>query len=204
MNLQELRTDCAYKQKKGLHFILASVVIWCAVLAVHLTSLPIETKNFLTFCFTAPLVPLAYLISKFIKVDFQNKSNPLNNLGVLFSLNQILYLLIAMWVYPTVPEKMLMVIAMIFGAHLMPYSWLYLSKSYFVLSIVIPVMALAVGCTNPPYVLAIIMVIIEILFSIVLIFENRKIKETGHAPDNSFVCRKHHLTGSCKTDIDKP
>ena len=185
MNLQELRTDCAYKQKKGLHFILASVVIWCAVLAVHLTSLPIETKNFLTFCFTAPLVPLAYLISRFIKVDFQNKSNPLNNLGVLFSVNQILYLLIAMWVYPTVPEKMLMVIAMIFGAHLMPYSWLYLSKSYFVLSIVIPVIALAVGCNYPPYVLVLIMVIVEILFSIVLIFENRKIKKTGQAPDNA-------------------
>jgi len=185
MNLQELRTDCANKQKKGLHFILASVVIWCAVLAVHLTSLPIETKNFLTFCFTAPLVPLAYLISRFIKVDFQNKSNPLNNLGVLFSVNQILYLLIAMWVYPTVPEKMLMVIAMIFGAHLMPYSWLYLSKSYFVLSIVIPVMALAVGCNYPPHVLALIMVIVEILFSIVLIFENRKIKKTGQAPDNA-------------------
>ena len=41
MNLEELRFDCAMKQKKGLHFILASVVIWCAILITHLTSLPI-------------------------------------------------------------------------------------------------------------------------------------------------------------------
>ena len=75
-------------------------------------------------------MPLAYFVSKLIKVDFQNKGNPLTNLGILFSVNQILYLLIAMWVYGTVPEKMLIVIAMIFGAHLLPYGWLYKSKVY--------------------------------------------------------------------------
>ena len=41
MNLDELRLDCAVKQKKGLHFILASIIIWFAVLIIHLTSLPI-------------------------------------------------------------------------------------------------------------------------------------------------------------------
>jgi hypothetical protein len=125
MFLEELRNDCAVKQKKGLHFILASVVIWLLVLMIHSTSLPILTKNLFTFCATAPLMPLAFLISKLIKVDFQNKDNPLTNLGVLLSAGQILYLLIAMWIYPTVPEKMLMVIAIIFGAHLLPFSWLY-------------------------------------------------------------------------------
>lgn len=65
-----------------------------------------------------------------IKVDFQDKDNPLTNLGILFSVNQMLYLLIALWIYPTIPEKMLMVIAIIFRAHLMPYSWLYSSKIY--------------------------------------------------------------------------
>ncbi len=123
MNLEELRLDCSIKQKKGLHFILASIIIWCAVWIIHLTSLPILTKNLFTFCCTAPLIPLAYMISKAIKVDFTNKENPLTNLGVLFSLNQMLYLLIAMWIYQEVPEKMLMVLAMIFGAHLMPYGW---------------------------------------------------------------------------------
>lgn len=44
---------------------------------------------------TALLVPLAYLISKLIGVDFQNKDNPLSNLGLLFTINQILYILIS-------------------------------------------------------------------------------------------------------------
>lgn len=180
MSLSELRLDCAIKQKKGLHFILASVVIWLAVFAVHMTSLPILTRNLLTFCATAPLVPLAYLISKTIKVDFTHKGNPLTELGLLFSLNQMIYLLIAMWVYPTVPEKMVMVLAMIFGAHLLPYSWLYSSRSYLALSVIIPIVALIAGVNFPPAYVAALMVLVEIAFSLLLAWEVRKLPGGGN------------------------
>jgi hypothetical protein len=173
MNILEFRLSCARKQKRGLHFILASVFIWCVVLGIQITDLPILTKNLFTFCSTAPLVPLAFLLSKVLNIDFQNRENPLTNLGILFSVNQMLYLLIAMWVYPTVPEKMLMVIAMIFGAHLMPYSWLYKSTSYMIFSIAIPIAALVVGLNFEPYVLAAMMIVIEIVFCICLVAENR-------------------------------
>lgn len=175
MNLAELRSDCAIKQKMGLHFILASIIIWTAVTVIHLTDLPILTKNLLTFCATGPLVPLAFMISKVIKVKFSDKSNPLNELGLLFSVNQMLYLLIAMWVYPTVPEKMIMVIAMIFGAHLLPYAWLYSSKIYGILSVVIPIVALIVGLNFEPFVLGGVMIITEVIFSLILSFEVRKL-----------------------------
>ena len=82
-----------------------------------------------------------------------------------------------MWIYPTIPDKMLMVIAMIFGAHLMPYSWLYKSKSYFVLSIIIPIVALVIGLNFEPYILAIVMICFEILFSVLLLFEIKKIEK---------------------------
>lgn len=176
MVLDELRLDCAVKQKKGLHIILASVIIWCAVLVVHQSDLPIMTKNLITFCCTAPLLPLSFLISKILKIDFQNKGNPLTNLGIIFSVNQILYLLIAMWIYPVIPEKMLMVIVIIFGAHLMPYSWLYSSKTYMIMSILIPILALVVGLSYAPHVLALTMVFLEICFAICLILENRKLQ----------------------------
>jgi len=175
MNLKEMLLNCATKQKKGLHFILASIIIWTAVTLMHLSSLPILTKNLLTFCFTAPLMPIAYMISKLINVDFTNKENPLTNLGVLFSLNQMLYLLIAMWVYPTVPEKMVMVLAMIFGAHLLPYSWLYQSNSYRILSVVIPISTLIIGINFPAYVVGAVMIAFEIVFSLLLFAEVKQL-----------------------------
>ena len=175
-SLEELKKDCSKKQKKGIHFIIASIIIWSMVLIVQITNLPILTKNLLTFCCTAPLLPISFLISKILKIQFQDKSNPLNKLGILFSVNQMIYLLIAMWIYPTMPDKMLMVIAMIFGAHLLPYSWLYNSKTYMVLSIIIPILSLIVGLNFANYILATMMIVIEIIFSILLAFENKKIK----------------------------
>ena len=171
MELNELRKDCAKRQKKGLHFILASVVIWALILVTHLTGLNIETKNLITFCCSAVLFPLAWGISKVLKIDFEGKGNPLTKLGILFSLNQLLYILIVMWVFAAVPDKMLMVYAMVFGAHLMPFSWLYDSKSYLVLSIVIPILSLILGLYFPPYVLAAVMVGVEAVFSFLLFRE---------------------------------
>ncbi len=178
MSIDALRHDCAVKQKKGLHFIMASVVIWAAVLAVHLTGLPMDTKNLLTFCCACPLVPLAFLISKWIHVDFQGKDNPLTKAGLLFSINQILYILIAMWVMNAVPAKMLMVYTMIFGAHLMPYSWLYNSRSYMVLSVAIPIAALIIGLIAEPWILALMMFCVEIAFSFCLVMEVKKLSNS--------------------------
>lgn len=176
MNLDELRIDIAKKGKKGIHFIIASVIIWCAILVISL--LPIEdilTKNLLTFCFTAPLPPIAYMISKIIKAEFSTNDNPLNKLGILFSYNQFLYLLIAMWIYPTVPDKMVMVLAIIFGAHLLPFGWLYKSKAYSVMSILISFTAITIGIIFNAVVVSIVMVVLEIIFCIWLMLENKSL-----------------------------
>ena len=173
MELNELIKDCAQRQKRGLHFIMASVVIWGLILAIQLTDLTMEQKNLFTFCCSAVLFPLAWGLSKVLKIDFEGKGNPLTKAGILFSINQMLYILIAMWVFAAVPEKMLMVYAMIFGAHLMPFSWLYQSKGYLVFSIAIPILALIVGLMYAPFVLAIMMLVIEAVFSVWLYLESK-------------------------------
>ena len=78
--------------------------------------------------------------------------------------------------YPTVPDKMLMVIAMIFGDCLLPFGWLYNSKSYMGLSVIISILALIVGLNFDNYILALMMIGIEVIFSILLSFENKKLK----------------------------
>lgn len=176
MELNELIKDCARRQKKGLHFILTSILIWAMICAVHLTDMPIDTKNLITFCCSAVLFPLAWMLSKVLKIDFEGKGNPLMKAGILFSINQMLYILIVMWVYAAVPEKMVMVYAMVFGAHLMPFSWLYDSRSYMVFSIVVPILSLIVGLIYPPTVLAALMIVIEAVFSACLFQECKKLR----------------------------
>lgn len=176
MNLEELRNDITLKQKKGLPFICASVVIWFLIMIVVVLDLPQQQENVLVFCCSCPLMPIAWLIGKLLKVDIFEKSNPLGNVGFLFTCNQFLYLLIVMWIFSAVPEKMVMVYAMVFGAHLLPYSWLYQSISYRVFSIVIPVVSLVLGCMFSALIVAATLLITEIIFVILLFAELHKIR----------------------------
>ena len=174
--LQQTKQACARGQKRGLHFILASVLIWAMVAAVHFTKLPIETKNLLTFCCTGPLIPLAWLLSKPLGIIFSDKQNPLSSLGIVLSVAQIPYLLIVMWVYAAMPDKMVMTLAMVFGAHLLPFGWLYDSKVYYAMTGFITIGALIVGLMLPPQVLALCMIAVETIFCLLLHFENKNLK----------------------------
>lgn len=173
MELDKLMHHCAVQQKKGLHFIVASVVVWGMILVVHLLDVNIMHKNLFTFCCSAVLFPIAWLVSRWLKIDFKGESNPLTKAGIVFSINQMLYILIVMWVFAAVPEKMLMVYAMVFGAHLMPFAWLYKSRCYWVSSIAVPIGSLIIGLMASLAVLAATMVVYEALFAIALTMEVR-------------------------------
>ena len=71
-----------HQAKKGIHFIIASVVIWLAVMAVHLMDMPILTKNLIAFCCPAPLLPLAYMVPRVHAIHFEGKGQPLTTLGL--------------------------------------------------------------------------------------------------------------------------
>ena len=168
MSLDELRNDIIIKQKKGLPFILTSVVIWLLITVVAALDINIAMKNILVFCCSMPMLPLSWLIGKKIGVDIFSKDNELGNLGFLFTMNQILYLLIVIWVFNSVPDKMIMVYAMVFGAHLLPYSWLYKSKAYRVFAIIIPVLSLVLGNLFGGFVVAGTAAAVEIAFVFIL------------------------------------
>ena len=166
--LDELREDNAKKQKSGLPFIIASIFIWSGIIVVCCMDLEPVMRNFLVFCMSTPLMPISYLAGRILKVDIFDKSNPIGNLGFIFTLNQMLYLLIVMWAFRAVPDKMVMIYAMVFGAHLFPYFWLYKNKYYLVSAIFIPVISLVLGCLFSATVVAGVLAFYELVFAICL------------------------------------
>lgn len=130
-NLNVLKRDAQDMQKKGLPFMMASVVIWSLIGAMQFIKRDISVINMYTFSCSCFLMPLAFIFSKMIKADiFKKTDNPINKLGLLCTMNQMLYLVIVMWAFNKSPENMLMLYAMVFGAHLLPFGWVYDSKAY--------------------------------------------------------------------------
>ncbi len=176
-NLDELRIDCARGQKKGLHFIAASVVVWMAVFFVHASNMPMLDKNIYTFWCTGITFPLALLFSKMFHIDFAGKDNPLNKVGMIFTCNQLIYLIIPLLLCNVLGEHMLMVFTIIFGAHLLPYSWLYKSRTYLIMAIIIPVAAVIIHIFCYNWVLAAVMIGIQAVSVAGLAIENIVLKK---------------------------
>lgn len=141
--MAELKKEYARGQKCGAHFISASLLIWIFIAAVGFTHFSQYYKNVLSLYSSALLVPLALLFSKIYKIKFSDKENPLNSAGLIFALNQMLYLLLVILVWMIKPEQMLTAYAIVVGAHFFPYSWLYDSMTYRIVAILIPVLTFA-------------------------------------------------------------
>ena len=174
--LNTLKKDVQRSQKKGLPFIMASVVIWGLIFIARLISKDLRTANLATFICCCLLIPMAFLFSKSLKAEiFRKTGNPINGLIILSTLNQLLYLLIAMWAFDRKPDAMLMIYAMIFGAHLLPYGWAYDSKAYIALSIVETVGALVITHLCGSLATAAFILCGEILLSVLLHRECKKL-----------------------------
>lgn len=173
--IDQLKKENIESQKKGLPFIMASVVIWMIIFFLQLGNRAIYTTNLYTFISSCLLMPLAYLFSKIVKADiFEKTENPISKLGFLCTLNQMLYILIVMWAYNQKPEAMTMLYAMVFGAHLLPFGWVYNSRAYIVVSIAETVGALILGVCFGNGVTAVFIALMEVALVVFLFLEIRK------------------------------
>ena len=175
-NLNELRREAEITQMKGAPFMMASVILWTMITIIRILPLTLYMMNLLTFCCPVFLVPLTLLFSKIIGADsFKKSDNPVNKLGILCTCNQVLYLLIVMWAFSKNPEVMMMLYGMIFGAHLMPFAWVYESKTYLVMSIIVTLGSLLTACVFGNIVMGVFLVICQIITSVSLLAECRKL-----------------------------
>ena len=170
--LNLLKKDAQAFMKKGLPFILASVVIWGLILVSHILVKDQWTANLAAFVCCCLLMPLAIIFAKAVNADiFRKTKNPFKTLCLVCTFNQFLYILIAMWAFNRSPHAMLMIYAMIFGAHLLPFGWIYDSKVYTVLSIVETVGALVIGSLCGSGWIAAFILCCEIVLSVCLFRE---------------------------------
>lgn len=171
--LSLLKKEYAKSQKCGVHFITASLVIWMFILIVNNIDLSQYYKNALSLYSSALLVPLALLFSKIYKIQFSEKENPLNTAGIVFALNQMIYLLIVILVWMIRPELMVTVYAMIVGAHFLPYSWLYDSLTYRIVSIVIPILSIIFALMKWTAFTPLIVIVFDIIMITIFINKNK-------------------------------
>ena len=162
--------------------MMASIIVWGAILAVQYLVPGLTEKNFSTFCCSCLLMPLAIMFSRMLGTKIRDKSgNPLSNLGFKLTLTQMIYILIVMWAYAEAPEKMVMIYAIVFAAHLFPFAWLYDSRTYFTFSLVEAGAALVIGVKLGSIYVAGFMMIAQAIMAGLLYLEVKNCAGNGYS-----------------------
>ena len=94
-------------------------------------------------------------------------------------MNQVLYLLIVMWAFSQKPDAMFMLFAMVFGAHLLPFSWVYDSKVYMIISLVTTFGSMIISIFTNDICVGIFMIVCQIVMSVLLLAECRKLNDSS-------------------------
>ena len=176
--INELRTDLAQRTKRGLPFVIASLILWILVFLVW--CLPLSStpwRNLLSlFCALSPMLSV-FLVAKVMRVEFWPKKNPLRGLVILLTLNPILDLPLVLGAWSAPPGTIVRILAVLCGARLLPFYWLYHSRSYLIMSILIPLTVLGISWNLPErkvFLLAATMIVLKAVLLTWLSMENRR------------------------------
>ncbi|GAA4114012.1 hypothetical protein FB556_0788 [Enteractinococcus coprophilus] len=176
-DLTHLRQDLSHRTGRGLNAIVAGIVLWSTftVLGVVLSDSFVLA---LAYVFGAgALFPLSLLVAKFLKLDPFASGNPLGTLAGLLGAVQVLFIPLMIGAVLAVPTMVPWFLAVLVGAHFLPFSWVYSSRAYLIAAISMPVAAGSYAWLLPasvPIVVPAAVTAILILVAVLLSRENAK------------------------------
>jgi len=147
--LAELRADVSARTGRGINAIVAGIGLWTvfAILGVL-----VHSEFVLALCYvfgSGLLFPLSLVVAKLMHLDTYAKGNPLGTLAGLTGAVQILFIPLMLGAVFLVPTAVPWFLAVLVGAHFLPFAWLFASRAYVVAAIAIPVAAGLIGLLGP-------------------------------------------------------
>jgi len=148
-SLNKLRDELSLKARNGIDFTLSATLIWLLVAVIWSLSIESYYKSVLVFMVSSLLLPTALGLSKILKTQWKIEENPLQPLGLWLNCAQLFYFPFLIFTLIKMPDYFIMTYAIITGAHLFPYAWLYKTKWYAIFAGVIAVGALILALILP-------------------------------------------------------
>ncbi len=146
-DLQTLREDLAARSGRGVPTIAAGAGLWTTF---GVTGLVLSDVGVLAvFCLAGAglLWPFSLLIARAQRLDPFARGNPLGQLAGLLGAVQILFIPVMIGVYRLDPGSVPWTLAVLVGAHLLPFAWVYSSRAYLCCSLAVVASGAGAGVT---------------------------------------------------------
>jgi|GEM_PF-251898 len=163
MTLKELKADLIMDAKKGYPFFLAGTLYW---LAVGLLGFFFEGRllSLMYVLGCGSIFPMAIAIGKLLRVNLLTK-NPLGVLGGIIGGIQAFFLPVWIVIYMEQYELIPMAIGILGASHFLPYLWIYQSKTYGVLTVLMAVISLVFGYVLSDYAFSLLPFLLAVLYT---------------------------------------
>jgi hypothetical protein len=129
MSLKELKQDLSISAQKGSPMFIAGILFWLTA-GLSGTFLSKSITVWIYIFGIGIIFPLGILISKLMKVNFLATHNPLSTIAGLVGGIQIFFAPLVLMVYFNQPDWLPFTVAVLTGAHFLPFVAIYDSKTY--------------------------------------------------------------------------
>jgi len=144
-DFRKLKMELAIQTKSGVDFILSAGVVWFIIYLIWTLNFSSYEKSIFTFMIGAILLPMAFGVSKILKTNWKVKNNSLQPLGLWLNFAQLIYFPFLIFILIKYPDYFIMTYAIITGAHLFPYAWLYEELGYAITAILLSLGSLLIA-----------------------------------------------------------
>ncbi|MBS4207065.1 hypothetical protein [Bacillus sp. FJAT-50079] len=184
MDLNETMLDLMKRTKKGIAMFYVGTVYWLLLGVISFVNIDVKLLGLIYLIGAGSLFPLGILISKLLKIDFFAKDNPLSTMAGVLGGMQILFAPILILIFMEKVEWLPFFVAILTGAHFLPFAILYKSKGFLYASIMIigATSIVAIVFMDQIYtILPFVLSIIYFITSLLLNEENKQVSsENAH------------------------
>jgi len=148
-SLADVRADLSARTARGINAIVAGIGLWTLFTILGIV---LRSEFVLALCYvfgSGLLFPLSLVVARWMRIDTFAKGNPLGPLAGVNGAVQILFIPLMLGAVFFIPTAVPWFLAVLVGAHFLPYAWLYSSRAYVVASVAIPVVAGLIGILTP-------------------------------------------------------
>jgi hypothetical protein len=188
--MDHVKFDLIKRTKKGVIMFYIGTVYWLLLGVLSFTEIHMNLLGLIYFIGAGMLFPLGILISNLMQVDFVAKSNPLSSIAGVIGGMQILFIPINIFIYMENIEWLPFFVAVLTGAHFLPFSPLYNSKAYIFQAIGVVGFSTMIGFVWMDSIYTILpfgLAIIYFITSLMLKSENKKLMDK---PESTIVIEK--------------
>ena len=168
MTLDQLKDDLIVDGKKGYPFFLAGAVYWLIMGGLGFIMGVSQQLALIYIIGMASIFPLAIMIGKVVGSNILSK-NPLGVLGGIIGGIQAFFIPVWIIIYMEHYELIPMTVGILAASHFLPYLWIYRSKSYLILTVLMAVISLIFGYVFIELAFSILPLLLAVLYLVTVI-----------------------------------